>query len=52
LTQDDPTWAAEYAHFKRLCSSGAKTDLGNDLWLHRVLSRLGREALSSGKRQA
>jgi scyllo-inositol 2-dehydrogenase (NADP+) len=47
LTQDDPTWAAEYAHFKHLCSSGAKTDLANDLWLHRVLSRLGREALSS-----
>jgi len=52
LTQDDPTWAAEYGHFKRLCSSGAKTDLANDLWLHRVLSRLGREALSSRKAQA
>jgi scyllo-inositol 2-dehydrogenase (NADP+) len=49
LTQDDPTWAAEYGHFKRLCSSGAKTDLANDLWVHRVLSRLGREALSSRK---
>jgi scyllo-inositol 2-dehydrogenase (NADP+) len=46
LTQDDPTWAAEYAHFKHLCSTEAKTDLANDLWLHRVLSRLGREALS------
>ena len=30
LVQDDPTWALEYAHFKALCSSGAKTDLAND----------------------
>jgi predicted dehydrogenase len=41
LTMDDPTWAAEYAHFKDLCQRSAKTDLSNDLWLHRVLSRLG-----------
>ena len=49
LVQDDPTWAAEYAHFKQQCMSGAKTDLSNDLWLHRVLVRLGRDALSSVK---
>jgi scyllo-inositol 2-dehydrogenase (NADP+) len=41
LIQEDPTWAAEYAHFKKLCERGAKTDLSNDLWLYRVLSRLG-----------
>jgi scyllo-inositol 2-dehydrogenase (NADP+) len=46
LTQEDPTWAAEYAHFKKLCERGEKTDLSNDLWLHRVLSRLGAEAVS------
>jgi scyllo-inositol 2-dehydrogenase (NADP+) len=46
LTQDDPTWAAEYAYFKNLCLRGAKTDLSGDLWLHRVLSRLGKEAVS------
>jgi predicted dehydrogenase len=40
LVQDDPTWALEYARFKGLCGSGAKTDLSNDLWLHRVLARL------------
>jgi predicted dehydrogenase len=40
LVQDDPTWALEYDHFKGLCVSGAKTDLSNDLWLHRVLARL------------
>lgn len=47
LVQDDPTWGAEYAHFKRLCATGAKTDLSNDLWLLRVLSRLGRDAMGS-----
>jgi predicted dehydrogenase len=40
LVQDDPTWAAEYAHFVGLCTRGARTDLANDLWLHRVLARL------------
>jgi predicted dehydrogenase len=45
LVQDDPTWALEYAHFKRLCESGARTDLSTDLWLHRALTRLSREAL-------
>jgi len=44
LVQDDPTWALEYAHFKALCGSGAQTDLSNDIWLHRVLSRLSAEA--------
>ena len=44
LVQDDPTWALEYTHFKSLCSSGAKTDLANDIWLHRVLQRLSAEA--------
>jgi len=45
LVQDDPTWEAEYLHFKRECASGMRTDLSNDLWLHRVLSRLGKEAV-------
>ena len=44
--RDDPTWQAEYAHFKQLCANGAKTNLTNDLWLHQVLARLGRDALS------
>ena len=50
LTQDDPTWAAEYAHFTRLCERGGQTDLASDLWLHRVLSRLSHEAV--GKTRA
>jgi scyllo-inositol 2-dehydrogenase (NADP+) len=44
LTQDDPTWKAEYEHFKRLCQSGAQTDLSNDVWLGLELAALGRRA--------
>jgi len=47
LVQDDPTWALEYAHFKQLCAAGTQTDLGNDLWLHRVLGTLG--AVATGR---
>jgi predicted dehydrogenase len=46
LVQEDPTWALEYEHFKRLCATGAETDLSSDLWLHRVLSRLSEVALN------
>jgi scyllo-inositol 2-dehydrogenase (NADP+) len=46
LVQDDPTWALEYAHFKRLCLSGAPTDLGNDIWLNRLLRGLGERAVA------
>jgi scyllo-inositol 2-dehydrogenase (NADP+) len=44
LTQDDPTWEIEYAHFKALVEKGAVTDLANDLWLQKTLRRLGEEA--------
>jgi len=44
LVQDDPTWALEYAHFRGLCERGAQTDLSGDLWLNRVLRRLGEDA--------
>jgi scyllo-inositol 2-dehydrogenase (NADP+) len=47
LTQDDPTWALEYAHFKKLVQSGAETDLGNDLWLHETISRLSGAVIGS-----
>lgn len=48
LVQDDPTWALEYAHFKALCERGAVTDLSNDLWLNRLLRRLGQDAQKAG----
>lgn len=44
LTQDDPTWELEYAHFKKLCADETKTDLSNDIWLLRILSQLSAEA--------
>jgi predicted dehydrogenase len=44
LVEEDPTWALEYDHFKRLVDSGAQTNLANDAWLNRLLRRLGAEA--------
>ena len=41
LVQEDPTWEAEYKHFKHLVESGMQTDLANDLWLQTNLRRLG-----------
>ncbi len=43
LVQDDPTWAAEYSHFKKLICSGSATDLSNDVWLQSTLGRLAAE---------
>ena len=45
LTQDDPTWAIEYEHFKRLCAQRTIGDLSDDLWLNRMLRRLGEIAI-------
>lgn len=50
LVQDDPTWAAEYAHFRELCLAGAETDLATDLWLNRLLHRLGEDAVARAAR--
>jgi predicted dehydrogenase len=44
LVQDDPTWAAEYDHFRKLIATGTATDLSNDRWLLRVLGRLSSDA--------
>ncbi len=37
----DPTWALEYAHFKRLCQTGG-TNIHNDLWIASVMQELSR----------
>ena len=50
LVEDDPTWALEYAHFKALCARGATTNLSTDLWLNRLLGRLGRDAQREASR--
>ncbi len=52
LVQDDPTWGLEYAHFKALCASDAVTDLSQDLWLHRVLGRMGKDAVAAAGKAA
>ena len=44
LVQDDPTWAAEYRHFKSLIEAGATQSLENDIWLQNVLGGLGAKA--------
>jgi len=46
LVQDDPTWALEYVAFKEACKAGVVTDLSSDLWLHQVLSGLGKQAIA------
>jgi scyllo-inositol 2-dehydrogenase (NADP+) len=50
LVQDDPTWNLEYAHFKELCSKGARADLCGDIWLHRALKRVGNDAIKLAER--
>jgi scyllo-inositol 2-dehydrogenase (NADP+) len=44
LVQSDPTWEAEYAHFRRLCAEGRGSGIANDLWLNRTLCELARQA--------
>jgi scyllo-inositol 2-dehydrogenase (NADP+) len=43
LTQEDPTWALEYMHFKELCAEQRPSSLANDAWLNRVLRKLGND---------
>ena len=47
IEEQDPTWALEYAHFKRLVADKAPTDLTNDRWLNRVLAKLSADALAA-----
>ncbi len=39
LEQPDPTWAIEYAHFKRLCETGGN-NIANDIWINDTLRGL------------
>jgi predicted dehydrogenase len=47
LSQEDPTWALEYAHFRAACLQGRSADLGTDMWLNRTLHRLSGDAIGS-----
>jgi len=49
LAEDDPTWLAEYAHFKGLCERQAHTDLSRDLWLQKMLRAMGERAVAMAK---
>jgi predicted dehydrogenase len=49
LTQDDPTWELEYAHFKDLCAGKRDTDLSNDIRLNRLLRGLGQAAIAKAQ---
>lgn len=46
LTQEDPTWALEYAYFKKLCADRTATNLSNDFILQRTLTRLAKDAVA------
>ncbi|MFQ5955529.1 MAG: Gfo/Idh/MocA family protein [Kiloniellales bacterium] len=50
LSQSDPTWELEYAHFKRLCAEGGPGNVDNDLWINRVLGALSGEATAEATR--
>jgi scyllo-inositol 2-dehydrogenase (NADP+) len=42
ITQPDPTWKAEYIHFKKLIESNVPSDLSHDLRLQTQLKDLGK----------
>jgi len=44
LVQPDPTWAAEYDYFKRLCARG-ESNIESDIWINDALADLSRQAL-------
>jgi scyllo-inositol 2-dehydrogenase (NADP+) len=46
LVSEDPTWAAEHAHFRELCAAPTAADLSHDLWLNRMIRGLGERAIA------
>jgi predicted dehydrogenase len=50
LEQPDPTWALEYAHFRKLCERPQPADLARDLWLQKTLRTLGASAVAMAAR--
>lgn len=45
LAQDDPTWDAEYRHFKQLCAAREESDFSTSIWINEELRRLSSDAL-------
>ncbi len=48
LVQADPTWVAEYQHFKRLCQAREPGNIETDILLNDLLNGLARQALVTG----
>jgi len=46
LVQADPTWAAEYAHFKTICARGQGSNIATDILINDWLAELSRQALA------
>lgn len=46
LVEPDPTWAAEYTHFKSLIAAGSIGNIENDLWINHTLNTLSNQALT------
>lgn len=52
LVQADPTWAAEYVHFKSLCADAdpsRHTNTATDIWIANVLDGIGEASQSNAK---
>jgi scyllo-inositol 2-dehydrogenase (NADP+) len=48
LVQPDPTWEAEYAHFKQICAARSGGNIATDIALNRLLNQLAEQALALG----
>ena len=47
LVQDDPTWEAEYAHFKGRVEAAANTDFSTDMLLNQTIQRISKDAIEA-----
>lgn len=50
LVGPDPTWAAEYVHFKALCAAEEPHSLDTDIWINDELARLSGVAVEKAVR--
>lgn len=50
LVQPDPTWEAEYRHFKALCAAGEPGNTENDQVINAVLDGLTRQSLQGSRK--
>jgi scyllo-inositol 2-dehydrogenase (NADP+) len=44
LTMSDPTWDAEYEHFKNLVAAGAQGNTGNDIIINQILKLMSSQS--------